>query len=223
MWGKHSTLPTDKLVLVSKGGFSSLARTKARFWNIRTLSLSQAEDLDWPGVIRVLGSIDLVSFLRPYPTSITAIISLAPDEEEPDPPMIDLEAWELHDEAGSKIGTISVLVAQWLNDPSVIEEIERQAYTDTETVIEFERRLRPGVYLTDDTGTRRPVVAVRVEAKCRKRVSRVEVTQLSYGEAAISHGRGDSFGREVHFIEVHQPEKEPQMLVSVRLHPTSGD
>lgn len=217
MWGKHLTLPTDTLILVSKAGFSSSAKKKAAFWNIRTLSLSQAENSDWPSVIRELNAIKQVSFLRPYPTRVTVVIGIGPDEDESDLVKVDLPNAKLYDEASSKVTTLWTLVEEWLNDPAFLREIEKLAYTDSGTIIEFERRLRSGVYLVDDTGARKAVVAIGVEAKCKKEVSTVEMIQSSYGNAVIAHGRGASFGRQTQFLAIQQPCREPQLTVSVKM------
>jgi hypothetical protein len=47
MCSKHSTLPTDKLVLVSKSGFTEAAESKAKAFGAETLSLEVAEKVDW--------------------------------------------------------------------------------------------------------------------------------------------------------------------------------
>jgi hypothetical protein len=119
MWGKHLTLPTDKLILVAKAGFTPSAEKKAAFWNI-------------------------------------------------------------------------------------------------ETLIEFERNLKPGVYLVDDTGKKRSVVAIKVEAKCIKEVTTVEMSQGSYGEAAISYGKARFFGKPMQFLAVQQPDDDPRCIVSMK-------
>ena len=45
MYGKHSTLPTDRLVLVSESGFTSQARAKAEALEIETVIPDQETDL----------------------------------------------------------------------------------------------------------------------------------------------------------------------------------
>jgi hypothetical protein len=48
MRAKHDNLSTDKLILVSKSGFSAPARRKAEFYGIETLTIEEACDADWP-------------------------------------------------------------------------------------------------------------------------------------------------------------------------------
>ena len=48
MRAKHANLPVDKLVLVSKRGFTKPALVKARFYGIETLTIERALVTDWP-------------------------------------------------------------------------------------------------------------------------------------------------------------------------------
>lgn len=52
--GKHATLPTNKLVLVSKSGFTKSALKKATENEIEALSLEQAEDYQWSDATKQL-------------------------------------------------------------------------------------------------------------------------------------------------------------------------
>jgi hypothetical protein len=54
MHSKHLTLPTDKLILVSRSGFYEPALTKARFYGIETITLEEALETDWDLAIRML-------------------------------------------------------------------------------------------------------------------------------------------------------------------------
>lgn len=48
MHAKCSNLPVDKLVLVSRSGFTRPAQSKARFYGIETLTVEHAMSTDWP-------------------------------------------------------------------------------------------------------------------------------------------------------------------------------
>lgn len=51
MHAKRSNLPIDKLVLVSRSGFTLPAQRKARFYGIETLTVESALNTDWPLLI----------------------------------------------------------------------------------------------------------------------------------------------------------------------------
>lgn len=48
MRAKHDNLAIDKLILVSKSGFTKPAIEKARFYGIETLTVQQAAETEWP-------------------------------------------------------------------------------------------------------------------------------------------------------------------------------
>ncbi|APG25960.1 restriction endonuclease [Syntrophotalea acetylenica] len=53
MIGKHQNLPTSRLVLVSKSGFTKNAEKKAQAYNAVTLSLKEAERTCWPDILTI--------------------------------------------------------------------------------------------------------------------------------------------------------------------------
>jgi hypothetical protein len=68
MWAKHSNLPTDKLVLVSKSGYYRPALVKAKQLNIDTFTLEQAKDVDWTAIVNkvhrvILQALDARTFV----------------------------------------------------------------------------------------------------------------------------------------------------------------
>lgn len=58
MSGKHADLPTNKLVLVSRSGFSTEAQAKAKALGITTLSLGKVASADWS---KIAGKLDNMS------------------------------------------------------------------------------------------------------------------------------------------------------------------
>lgn len=62
MKGKHEDLPLDKLVLVSKSGFTTNAREKALAHGFEVLTLSDAEDANWVAYITTLAHLRFAGF-----------------------------------------------------------------------------------------------------------------------------------------------------------------
>jgi hypothetical protein len=56
MHAKHSHLPTDKLVLVSRRGFSKRALDKAKFYGIEAITFEEALETDWDLATRMTSS-----------------------------------------------------------------------------------------------------------------------------------------------------------------------
>jgi hypothetical protein len=214
MWGKHSSLPTDKLVLVSQSGFTTSAKKKAEWWNITVLSLKQAQDYDWETIVTKIGEVEIKNFLLPYVSGIKIIFGGDPNEKL-DVNDLDLPKSTLYDPDGNAIGPLD-LANRWLADPAVIRKLEEVAFTDTGTVIDFERELRRGCYLIDGKGVSRPVLALQVEARCRKEVSKIPLVKGSYGKAQIAHGAGTSFGRPTQVVFVQKQDEEPRVAISIK-------
>jgi hypothetical protein len=49
--GKHANLPTNKLILVSRSGFTQSALDKARLYNIETLAIADAAAAEWTTLV----------------------------------------------------------------------------------------------------------------------------------------------------------------------------
>ena len=141
MKGKHMTLPTNKLILVSKAGFSKAAKKKGIWFDMTTLSLSQAENRDWSSVVRELKSVEVINFLRPYVTEIDVVFAGKPDGEF-DLDQVDLPNSILYDASDSEQGTPQMVVERWVNDPSLLEAVEKEAFVKGNTIISFQRRMR---------------------------------------------------------------------------------
>ncbi len=62
MIGKHQDLPIDKSILVSKSGFTSEASQKAISHGFEAITIEQANEADWEGIIDNLKNLALGSF-----------------------------------------------------------------------------------------------------------------------------------------------------------------
>lgn len=215
MQEKHRSLPTNKLVLVSKSGFTSTAKKKAAWLNIDALTLKEAQEYDWESVVRKVGAVKINSFLIPYVTTIRVVFE-GEQNEGLDANDLDLPNSILYDPDGKAVGNPLNVANKWLTDPGLVRKLMDVAFTDAATVIEFERKFRRGWSLTDGKGTNRPVLKLQVEAKCRKEVSSVSLEQGSYGKAQIAHGVGTTFGEPAQIVLVQKQDREPQITISVR-------
>lgn len=95
--GKYQDLPVNKIVVVSKSGFSSGARTKAAAHDIATYTLEQALETDWPAQFKRLGIAKICR--HAVPEEIILFI---------DPPLgelLDLSA-RIIGENGEQLGTV---------------------------------------------------------------------------------------------------------------------
>jgi hypothetical protein len=215
MWGKHQSLPTDKLILVSQSGFSKSASLKAEWLGIKTYTLAEAENVDWPSVVRKFESIRMVNFLMPFITAINVICIGDPDTVL-DVEKLKLPDSKLFDPFGNELGSPWAVANRWIVDPNLINKLEEVAFTDATTILKFERKMKEGVYLIDGTGVKWEVDALQIEAKCRKEVSTISLKQTSYGDAAVAHGKGQSFGTPTQVIVVQQQNTDPSLVFTAK-------
>lgn len=102
---KHEHLPTSKLVLWSRSGFTKAATLKARALKIETISQAEAVQADWARLAR-----DLIGgHIQHVTPSYTAFIDVDPLEGEPRRlEHVDDAVW--YNDSGTQVGTVRALV-----------------------------------------------------------------------------------------------------------------
>jgi hypothetical protein len=212
--GKYRNLPVAKIIAVSRAGFTKSALKKAVGANIVPLTLAEAVAADWVTVVDKLTTINLESFLLPYPTGIKLVF--AGDTPPSLPPGFDVRQAILYTPTGAVRGKLHEVADRVLSDPAFLETVEKQAFTDSGTNIELELRFEPGSYLLDSTDTKHEIYSLRIDAKCRKEKSIVALERASYDSAQVAVGTGDTFGRRIAFAAVEHPDKQATLGFSIR-------
>lgn len=215
MWGKHQSLPTNKLILVSKSGFTASAKKKAEWWYIDAIDIDEAKTLNWNSVVKNINEINISNFLIPYITEIKVIFE-GEATEKIDISELNLPKSTLCDPQGEDVGNPFDVATKWLINPEFIKTLEQVAYTDANTVIEFERRLEKGCYLVDGNGKNWPVIALQVKAQCKKELSTISLEQGVYGKVQIAHGKGSSFGRGTQVLFAQRRDESAQVAISIK-------
>lgn len=102
---KHEHLPTSKLVLWSRSGFTKAAAIKARALKIEAISQAEAVQADWARLAREL----IGGQLQHVTPSYTAFIDINPPEG--DPRRLDqVESATWYNGAGAQIGSVQALI-----------------------------------------------------------------------------------------------------------------
>lgn len=109
---KHEHLPTSKLVLWSRSGFTKAAALKARALKIEAISQAEAAKADWARLARKLigGQVQHVT------PSYTAFIDVNPKEGEPRR-LEQVENAALYNGDGTQVGTVQALIQFIANNP----------------------------------------------------------------------------------------------------------
>lgn len=215
MWGKHAHLPTDKLILLSKKGFSAEALSKAQSLKIVTLSLQQAKRHDWKSLIPLVRKVNVTSYLKPYITSVKFV--LAGDSAS----AVSAEELNLDGDSvifnpdGSVAGQASNILDKAFADANLQGLLLAKAKTDAISMFELEMPLEPGSSLQDKNGKRWLVLRFDIQAKCRKESTVAILEAGQYGTAMAAHGSAKSFGNTVQVVAAQKQGHNARLSVSI--------
>jgi hypothetical protein len=211
---KHADLPTNKLVLVSRNGFSKAALKKATEYGIECQTLDLKGDISWSKVIAGLKLIFLqtmnlstrVSVAPRLDAPISELTFLAPGSylfQSTDVPSLDTQS----------------AVDALLSKESILDTILDVAGTEAPGVrIDFE--LREGT--SYGSGLRVGIADTLVVMFLIDRVSSpVELTHGKYGEHLVAYGRTKTELGEL-LVTMVEGEQHPASA-KVSLHSATGD
>lgn len=196
MWGKHQELPTDKLVLVSKAGFTKRAKTKAGSLNIDILTVSEAVVLDWD---RRLRSATVSMFTLPTLKHLQVLLRPRDGTVEPPPSVPELS---LIEPGGRNAGRLIDIVKRTLLLPEVIAALEEQAFPNSGTDVDFDFPFLPGTRLALDDGRTYEPTRISAKAFCQKHVVAVSLDEASYGSTPLAIGSTSVAGHVVRLVQV---------------------
>ncbi|TXI22242.1 MAG: hypothetical protein E6Q61_09625 [Nitrosomonas sp.] len=187
--GKHLTLPTNKLVLVSKAGFTKSALIKATENEIETLSLEQAGNYPWSDSTKQLAKdgITLAVFSLSWQTYSVDYTTIIRNGQK-----LTIDQNSLNDciFTGSSDGSTKKLVEipdLMLADGNVAKPIMQKWIKDEKADFEVTWRVPKGSYLTDKSGNIFALDQIKVVGKSsvKKEVMKFEFNKLQ--GMAIAH------------------------------------
>jgi hypothetical protein len=185
MWAKHQTLPTNKLVLVSRSGFTAEAQAKAALLNVDTIDLSRALEADWDSVISQLARLD-VTIVDSKLTWCKAVLPGPPNH-----PLSDSEVASatIYLPTGQPLGTLVELIRSFQQSHDLKKLIDSvgghaEGVVELESVIEFPQDT---FFLAPD-GTSIHILRVRFGLIATWQSSPVALETHAYGSIHIAHG-----------------------------------
>lgn len=209
MMAKHASLPTNKLTLVAKAGFTKSALTKAKQCKIDALTLGDALTADWairiPNVILNVFSLPVVTHVR---VKFRGDRPAAADE-------LHLARAKLRDAHGVEHGALSDFVSAWIGRPDVVHLLWSSLPPNHFGEVDAKPTLPEGAQLMFASGAVHAVEHVHVVATCEKHVSRIPMTNASYGVASISTGKGSLPGHVARVVAVASSPKDRRLGVTL--------
>jgi hypothetical protein len=121
MLGKHSSLPVDKTVLVSKTGFTPDAVTKATSRGVDVLQLSEAESRDWSGWVLNVNNLRYATFtVSPERVSAQVVAGNQADAK------FVLVPASIVEEPGKESHTLNEYVIGMLRQDHILEQVSSE-------------------------------------------------------------------------------------------------
>ena len=182
---KHGSLDTNKLVLVSRSGFTRSAMAKAKSCNVDALTIDEAREVDWPQAIQLLGDgfFELVQFnfeclavvgleAVPRPIPLRTIVSLPYRDEPTD---------------------IGAMVRFFLEEPTIKKCLDEQLRNSDNREFTLHYTPQPGTSIKGQNGGAVRKLIVILKAELRKTpvtysVGRLKGDEIVWGVAKPGSG-----------------------------------
>lgn len=209
--GKYRDLSIDKVIAVSKSGFTKQALKKAESLNIDALTLKQAEEAEWTSFLPQK-TVTIDNFILPTLKSAKVMVVVEKGEDQPQFKQFP----ELHivdDDTGQDLGCLPDIANQIIKAPDFVKSLEKKAVTDAKTcfkvTIEYSNKK---FFVIAPNKQRFRLWALILEGFCRREICQLPVERLEYGETQIAHARQRLFGKTVDIV--FTPQDQDMMQVS---------
>jgi hypothetical protein len=228
MLGKHQSLPTSKLVLVSRAGFSKRARAKAEAGDAVAIAPEDfaAGDPQYTIVNRLRSIWPKVVSFMPQRTQLIILRPPGPERVRIRDAMPDLL---VYDETGQTVGTLAQFVhatlsANWLKIfeqinlvnidedkdeffemelPDVSIKVDGQ---DRKVAIRFEEAAEPELHAIE---------SMRTTGRAVIHVAEIDLEHGRLGEVSYAYGEGD-IGGQAALIVVTEASEGPQATMRLK-------
>ncbi len=196
--GKYQGLPVNKIIAVSKSGFSKNAAEAAKRNNIDTLDISEARNLRWrelvghPAQPILAHATPVISFIHVATTS---------DSAEPD----NILNVQLYRADGTPIGKLGDLCREAIQSFGQLKDDFRAALTGARPTMRhlMIREAQSSYWMAKD-GSKQPVHGVKVSVEVRATHSPLSVETFNYRGIDVIHGKGRVFDKPVQVLLLNE-------------------
>ena len=204
MFGKHRNLPTDKLVLVSKSGFSKNAEIKAKALNIGTLSLKEAENTYWPDIVAI------ETLIAKYEGFLIVQrddgIKLLPASRD----------WLLYSEKKELVFPVSALIEKLIKNPEVgavfSEKMDKDKKTENNFTVDY--NFPYSLFCKDPKNQEFEVLGFRLMLSAKKSITPIP---LSHGDIeGINVAFGETTDKTDQIQAAFLKKDDQDMVVEIR-------
>jgi len=200
--GKHATLPTHKLVLVSRSGFTKEGIKKSRQNDIDVLTLEGADDYPWAENIKKLcneDSLTLAVFdLTYYNYEIKYFIATSENGKKNDQLTVTTNT-TFHNSENNSVLMIKDIPSLMLHDKRIAVPIMDRWIKEEKESFSVNWNVPEGSYAQDENGNKYFVESIKVHGKCAVKKS-----------SALNFEKGLYRGKEIAYASIPDiVSKEP--------------
>jgi hypothetical protein len=203
MYGKHESLPTNQLILISKSGFTHTAAAKAKSLGIHLFTLEEAHAANWSGVFANLARLEFVR-------QTLRITHCVIDESRVvgNPP--------LSERVLSEPEFLEALFQTIKQSPDFQEVTQDARLKDKGGEVEITLELTPPILMRDDSG--RVLYVKTVTAKIAVEFDRrdVKLRYSSLGRLRVAHGEEDELIGPIEVALVERADGSVTMGAAMR-------
>lgn len=217
---KHRDLGTNRVVLVSKSGFTKAARKKAEQHGALTLTVEQAAANDWASLPKSgVG-------LRIHELQVRSVGIAFPHGSQLDVevPKGDRSFWSegadplqtaLYEPTGKRLGTVNEVLENAKSAPAVMTEFERRApLSGDEAPLHLDLRFPQGCYWLDEQGQQHGVVRLSLRGVGRMLKDEFPIRRERYRETLVLSGAAKVDGSLMVVSGVHPSDTQFSVGIS---------
>lgn len=206
MYSKHDTLLTDKLVLVSRNGFTKSAMEKAHFHNIEAITLEEALTTDWDLAIQMLtsGFLELITFHY----KCHALCGHPEGNKVFSPVKRDTTVYLPYRDTPTDFENMAQF---FLAEPWPKEVLERLRTTD-ERIFTIKYTPDLGTYVLDEDQTQMPLLAFCIEVEVEQRKTPISFSVGRYREHLVALAASSDPGTHLYCALVRRNNNEEGLL-----------
>lgn len=209
MSAKHADLPTDRLVLVSRSGFTREAERKALALNLTTLTLTTAKTIDWTGLVGKMPEVGVETLVSNYKGYI--VVQSRQDQEVLSAPRnLVLQ---------NQTGTVQVLVGALIDSLVALPEVgavfldHMKSEDKTTDAFTLEYNFTEQMFCIGPTEENLAVLSLRLVFAAEKAMIPVPLVHGTMRGAGIAYGESTSASNQLRVGIVERLGKLPVIEV----------
>jgi hypothetical protein len=199
MRAKHSDLPTDKLVLVSRRGFSRSALEKAKFHGIEAITFEEASETDWDLATRLTSSGFLAITTIEYKYS--SVCDHPDGKKVFSPAKRNTKVYLPYRD----IPTDFDMMAQFfLFEPKIKDILQKQIEDTIDRIFTLDYTPQSGTYVISQDGTEMALLNLSIEIEAKHTTTPMNFAVGRYGKRDVAIGTSSDPGTQLYYAIVRK-------------------